>query len=159
MTGTAGRILLFASDVGDINRMFMFATNDGIGMLDNSSQWFVDGIFKLCPQIYFLKYMTCSIMKFFPVLFHFCRLKLYEQFFTAVCNAIRNNNGNNPDVFLFDFEAASINSIQKVLPKTDISGCFFHLSSSLWKHSNVPDYKNFTSTTSNLVYSYVWLLF
>ena len=38
MTGTGGRILLFASDVGDINRMFMFATNDGIGMLDNSSQ-------------------------------------------------------------------------------------------------------------------------
>ena len=38
MAGTGGRILLFDSDVGNINRMFMFATNDGIDMLDNSSQ-------------------------------------------------------------------------------------------------------------------------
>ena len=66
---------------------------------------------------YFLKYiqfMSWSIMKFFLVLFQFYRLKLYEKFSTAVCNAIRNNNGNNPDGFLFDFETASINSIQKV---------------------------------------------
>ena len=37
MTGTSERFLLFDSGVGDINRMFIFAANDGIDMLANSS--------------------------------------------------------------------------------------------------------------------------
>ena len=52
MTRTGKRFLLFDSGVGDINRMFIFATNDGIVMLSNSSQWFGDGNFKICPQIF-----------------------------------------------------------------------------------------------------------
>ena len=32
--------------------MFTFATNNGIAMLANSSQWFGDGAFKLCPRIF-----------------------------------------------------------------------------------------------------------
>ena len=58
---------------------------------------------------------------------------VYEQFFTAVCNAVR-NNGNDPDGFLVDFETAVINAIRNVLLQTDISGSFFHLSSNLRKH-------------------------
>ena len=52
----------------------------------------------------------------------------------TVCNAVRNNNGHGPDKFLVDFETAAINAIGNVLPKTEISGCFFHLSLNLWKH-------------------------
>ena len=59
---------------------------------------------------------------------------MYEQFFTTLCNAVRNSNGNDPDGFLVDFETAAINAIRNVLPQTDISDCFFHLSSNLWKH-------------------------
>ena len=40
------------SNIGDINRIFIFAPNDGIDMLPNSSQWFSDGTFKLCPKIF-----------------------------------------------------------------------------------------------------------
>ena len=49
-----------------------------------------------------------------------------------VCSAVRNNNGNYPNGFLVDFEAAAINAIRNILPRTDISGCFFHLLSNLW---------------------------
>ena len=38
MTGTSERFLLFDSGVGDINRMFIFATNGGIDMLSNCSE-------------------------------------------------------------------------------------------------------------------------
>ena len=51
-----------------------------------------------------------------------------------VCSAVRNNNGNYPNGFLVDFEAAAINAIRNILPRTDISGCFFHLLPNLWKH-------------------------
>ena len=59
----------------------------------------------------------------------------FSQYFSQfLCNAVRNNNGNDPDGFLVNFETAAINAIRNVLPQTDTSGCFFHLSSNLWKH-------------------------
>ena len=132
MTGTVERFLLFNSGVGDVNRMLVFATDDGIDMLANSSQWFGDGTFKLCPQI-FPSDITHALVNHEVLPFVFALLPskaeiVYEQLFTTVCNAVRNNNGNDPDGFLVDFETAAINAIRNVLPQTDISGCFFHLS-------------------------------
>ena len=113
MTGTGGRFLLFDSDVGDINRKFIFATNDEKDMLANSSQWFGDGTFKLCPQIFPQIYtihvlvnhevLPCVLPSLLCPPSSFLALSpskteiLYEQFFTTVCNAVRNNNGNDPD--------------------------------------------------------------
>ena len=133
MTGTVERFLLFDSGVGDVNRMLVFATDDGIDMLANSSQWFGDGTFKLCPQIFPQIYTTHTLVthEVLPCVFALLPSKaeiVYEQLFTTVCNAVRNNNGNDPDGFLVDFETAAINAIRNVLPQTDISGCFFHLS-------------------------------
>ena len=139
MTGTDERFLLFDSGVGDINRMLIFATNNGIDMLATSSQWFGDGTFKLCPQI-FPQIYTIHVLvnhEVLPCVFALLPSKtetVYAQFFTTVCNPVRNNNGNDPDGFLVDFETAMINAIRNVLPQTDISGCFFHLLSNLWKH-------------------------
>ena len=59
---------------------------------------------------------------------------VYEQFFTMVYNAKRNNDGNDPDGLLADCETVGINAIRNVLLPMDISGCFFYLSSNLWKH-------------------------
>ena len=47
VTATGERFLLLDSGVGDVNRMFIFATDDGSDMLANSPQWFGDGTFKL----------------------------------------------------------------------------------------------------------------
>ena len=139
MTGTGERFLHFDSGVEDINRMFIFATNDGTDMLANSSQWFGDDTFKLCPQIFSQIYTIHALVnhEVLPCVFALLPPKteiVYEQFFTKVCNALRNNNGNEPDGFLVDFETVAINAIQNVLLQTDISDCFFHLSSNLWKH-------------------------
>ena len=57
-----------------------------------------------------------------------------SNFFTMIYNAVKNNNGNNPGGFLVVFETVAIKVIGNVLPQTDISWCFFHLSSNLWKH-------------------------
>ena len=116
--------------------MFIFRTNDGIDMLANSSQWFVDGTFRLCPQIFSQIHTIHALVNPEVLPCVFARLPskaemVYEQFFTTVCNAVRNNNGNDPDGFLVDCETVAINAIRNVLPQTDISGCFFHLSSNL----------------------------
>ena len=49
------------SRVGDVNRMFIFATDDALDMLANSPQWFGDGTFKLCPEIYFQIYTVHAL--------------------------------------------------------------------------------------------------
>ena len=139
MTRTGERILLFDIGVGDINRMFRFATNDGIDMLADSSQWFGNGTFQLCPQIFSRIYTVHALVnhEVLPCVFTLLPSKaeiVYEQFFTTVCNAIRNNNCNDPDGFLINFETAAINAIRNVLLQTIIVGCFFHLLSNLWKH-------------------------
>ena len=139
MTRTGERILLFDSGVGDINRIFKFATNDGIDMLADSNQSFGNGTFQLCPQIFSRIYTVHALVnhEVLPCVFTLLPSKaeiVYEQFFTTVCSAIRNSNCNDPDGFLVDFETAAINAIRNVLLQTNISGCFFHLLSNLWKH-------------------------
>ena len=139
ITGRGERFLFFDGGVEDINRMFIFATNDGIDMLANSSRWFGDGTFKLCPQVFSQIYTIHALVNHEVLLCVFALLPskpeiVYEQFFTTVCNAVRNDNSNDPDGFLVDFETAAINAIRNVLLQTDISGCFFHFSSNLWKH-------------------------
>ena len=143
MTGTGERFLLFDSGVVDISRTFIYATNGGIDMLASSSQWFGGGTFKICPQIFSQIYTIHVLVngEVLPCVFALLPSKIeivYEQFFTPVCNAVRNNNGNDPDGFLVKFETAAINAIRNVLPQTNISGCFFHLSSNLWKHIQRP---------------------
>ena len=58
MTRTGERILLFDSGVGDINRIFKFATNDGIDMLADSNQSF--GLVTLPSDIFSNIYSSCS---------------------------------------------------------------------------------------------------
>ena len=138
MTGTGERFFRFDSGARDIYRMFIFATNDGIDMLANSSQWFGDGTFKLWPQIFSQIYAIHALTnhEVLPCVFGLLPSKakiVYMQFFTTVCNTVRNNNSNDPEGFLVDFETASTNAIKNVLPQMDISSCFFHLSSKFWK--------------------------
>ena len=85
MTETGERFLLFDSGVGDINKMFIFATNDIIDMLVNCSQWFSDGSFKLCPQIFSKIYTIHALVnhEVFPCVFSLLPSKteiVYEQF-------------------------------------------------------------------------------
>ena len=74
--GAGERFLPFDGGVGDINKMFIFATNDAIELLANSSQWFGDGTFKLCPQTFSEIYTIHFLVnhKFFRLFLHFCRL-------------------------------------------------------------------------------------
>ena len=77
MTATGKIFLLFYISSGDINRMFIIATYDGIDILGNS----IHGLGMVPSNVtlrYFLEYiqfMPWSVMKFFPVFLHFCFLK------------------------------------------------------------------------------------
>ena len=83
-------------------------------------------------QIFFQIYAIHALVnhEVFPCVFALLPSKteiVYKQLFTTICNAVRNNKGNNQDGFLVDFKTPAINAIQNVLPQTNMSGCIFHL--------------------------------
>ena len=70
--------MLFDKDIGDINRMLIFNTDDGTVILANSSHWFGRVTVKICLEM-FLKntlFMAWVIMKFFLAFSEFCCLQI-----------------------------------------------------------------------------------
>ena len=131
VTATSDRFLLYDSGIGDVNRMFIFVTDGALDLLARSPQWFADGTFKLCPELFFQ--INHEVI---PCVFRLLPAKneaSYVQFLTTVRNAVR-NIGNVLVGILVDFEVAAINAIGNVMSALQISGCFYHLSSNLWRH-------------------------
>ena len=54
----------------------------------------------------------------------------YETFFKEISNLVP----GIPQDILFDFERAAMNTMQLLLPNVEIKGCFFHLSSNIWRY-------------------------
>ena len=54
----------------------------------------------------------------------------YRRFFEQIFNLLENNNLQD---ILVDFERAAINVIEHLNPNVEIKGCFYHLSSNVWK--------------------------
>ena len=50
------QFLIFDSEQGDADRNFIFGTNLSLQLPSQSQNWFGDGTFKVCPQIFFQIY-------------------------------------------------------------------------------------------------------
>ena len=71
VTNRGDGFLLFDSSVGDVNRLIIFATNDAIRLPATNSHWFMDGTFKVCPEIFFQIYTIHALInhQIFPCVF------------------------------------------------------------------------------------------
>ena len=112
--------------------MFIFATDEGINLLQRCGQWFGDGTFKLCTEIFCEIYTIHALTnhEVIPCAFGLLPAKtqlIYERFMTTLRNAV----GNDPECILVDFEDAAINAFRNILSGAQISGCYFHLYSNL----------------------------
>ena len=131
------QFLLYDSGVGDIARILIFATNQSVQLLATSEDWFGDGTFKVCPEIFFQLYTIHAKVnqRVIPCAYALLPDKTqqtYTRFFQEISNRVQ-AIGNAPSTMLFDFEAAAINAFSGVFPGAYISGCFFHFSSNIWK--------------------------
>jgi hypothetical protein len=132
------QFLLFDSGVGDANRILIFSTHQAIQLMATSEHWFGDGTFKVCPEIFFQLY-TLHVkidQRIIPCVYALLPNKTqhtYTRMFQEVSNRVQ-AVGNTPLTILFDFEIAVINSASAVFEDIEIKGCFFHLSSNIWKH-------------------------
>lgn len=123
-TERGDRFLLFDSGVGDVNRMIIFATDNAISLLAENPHWFMDGTFKVCPEIFFQVYTVHCLLnnQTFPCVFALLPNKTeesYNRFLSEVLNAVR-NVGNEPDDILVDFERAALNAINNQLNQIQV---------------------------------------
>ena len=101
------RFLLFDSGPGDDGRILIFATDQAVELLSTSNDWFCDGTFIVCPEIFFQLYTihARSNERTIPCVFGLLPNKTritYERFLVELRNNLR-PGGNGPATILFDF--------------------------------------------------------
>ena len=128
VTNRGDSFLLFDSGVGDVNRLIIFATNDAIRVLATNPHWFMDGNFKVCPEIFFQIY-TIHVLINHQVFS--CVFALLPSKTEATCNcsltevlkAVK-NIGNEPEHIVVDFERAAMNAITNQLNQVEVNTLF-----------------------------------
>lgn len=119
------------------DRMVIFATDEGLQHLSNSSSWYMDGNFGLAPKDFLQLYVVrVKIQKTF-ITSIYCLLKnknqkTYEKMLTKILEKCSERQlYPDPTSFHVDFEKSVINAVKSVLGEhVCINGCFYHLTQS-----------------------------
>lgn len=146
-TFSGSNFIFFDSGEEDIDRIIILASEENISYLNTSKLWCIDGTFDISPSL-FRQLFTINVLlsgRNLPVLYAFLADKT-EKIYTRLFETIKSKVENEPDYIFCDFEKGILNSIEKFYKNSNISGCWFHLVSNLYKHvqSNglVKIYKN-----------------
>ena len=122
--------------------MMIFASDDDIKFLSESSHVFGDGTFKIAPNGYVQQYTLHAYHEgiTYPCVYALLPGKS-EQVYSRMIEVIKNlvpNLDFNPVSIMTDFEKAAMNAFGTHFPNADISGCYFHLGQSAWRHLQAP---------------------
>ena len=117
--------------------MFTFASKIGPQLLRESEHWYADGAFKVCPEILYQLY-TIHVQR-------------HGQIFRGMLQQVFDSVGDNrlQDV---DFERAAINAFHLIDENIDMKGCFYHLSSNIWKTFNTLAFNKGTTRIKSSLY-------
>lgn len=113
--------------------MVIFAKDEGLQHLSNSSTWYMDGNFGLAPKEFLQMYVIrVNVQKTFLTSI-FCLLesksqKKYEKMLTNIEKYSERQLYPDPTSFHVDFKKSVINAMKSVLgDHVCINGCFYHL--------------------------------
>ena len=134
------------------NDICIFYSQSMVAKLRENDLWCVDGTFKVVPRPYTQLY-TISFIKsvhVFPVIY--CVLKnKREETYNSLWKILKDLNGNfSPVTIKTDFELASINAIRRHFPRTNISGCQFHLNQAIIRKLKEENLFNIYKTNTNV---------
>lgn len=126
----------------DDSRILGFATQEGRQRMSTLRVFYADGTFKCCMKPFYQLYVIhgdmsddCENTNIIPLVYVFLMSKT-EKSYTTMFRLIKSQIPNwNPNRIVIDFERAVIKSIQIVLPKTEIKGCYFHFTQALVKRA------------------------
>ena len=118
LTKAGEQFLIFDSGVGDNERILIFATQQCIYYLSNKSHCFMDGAFKLCPEIFYQIYNIHALNnnQVFSCVF---ALLPDNQLFREVRNDVI-RQGNEPTNILINFEGTALNAVTNHMPQLQV---------------------------------------
>ena len=121
-------------------RVLVFASDDGLGLLGDSDTWFMDGTHSTAlsqfAQLFCIRVPlgdTCVSAAY--ALLPAKSQEIYEECLTAVLDAcLRKDIRPSPTRIIVDYEMAIHNAARSVLSANiNIQGCFYHLTQSTWR--------------------------
>lgn len=119
------------------SRVLLFATEECLEILGQSNVWYCDGTFKCVPRLFLQLYSIHALYHnvLVPVLYALMPNKQEATYKTILQKVKDLHPPVNPSRVVVDFELAAINALKSVFPAAEVSGCFFHLSQNIFKHS------------------------
>jgi len=120
----------------EIPRILIFSTTENLDMMVDCEHLYIDGTFTSSPSIFYQLY-TIHGVQYSNVLssvFALLPNKTEEIYIRLFKKILELRPELNPTSIMLDYEQATINAVKKVLPQTEINGCFFHFCQSIWRH-------------------------
>ena len=136
-TTTSGDwFFFFDSGAGAADRIIASASVQARQLFVQSENWYGDGTFKVCPEVFYQLYTFHAQRNSRIVTCIFALLPnkteaTYRRLMIAISNL---TNGRFPTDILIDFERGAINAIQAVFANANVKACFFHPCFNVWKH-------------------------
>ncbi|XP_018494321.1 uncharacterized protein LOC108863990 [Galendromus occidentalis] len=111
VTGKEESFVFYDSGEGDPDRIRVFATPGNLNLLRKYDEWFVDGTFEVCPEIFHQLYtihVNLPDGKTVPLLFCLLPSKASETYRRLLESIVGALNGSSPRLIHIDFEVAMI---------------------------------------------------
>lgn len=136
-------------------RILVFATRAGLHLLSQSPDWFADGTFSVVPRLFEQLYSLHAIHHgtVVPCVYALLPNKTRATYVKMLQELKNLQAGLQPQTLMTDFEQAAIQAFELEFPAIQPTGCFFHLSQSVWRRVQTEGLK--VRKTEYRVVSYV----
>ncbi|KAB0796844.1 hypothetical protein PPYR_10905 [Photinus pyralis] len=134
-TSRNANFLLWDSGAEDPNRIFMFGTEQNLNILEQHRHWFVDGTFKVAPELFLQVFTIHALVEntCMPLVYVLLQDKSEMSYVRVFQKLLDLKITLNPISVTSDFEKAIHNAVSRVFDEVQIVGCLFHLGQSLWR--------------------------
>ena len=113
----------------------MFGTMSNLNLLQLHDHWFIDGTFKVSPNVFYQVFTIHALIdgSAYPFIYVLLSDKLEEIYLRVLRKLKEMQPTLNPSSIMADYEKASQNACAIVFPGVQMSGCLFHLGQNLWR--------------------------
>lgn len=134
-TTRGDNFLLWDSGPEDENRIIVFGTERNMDLLEENRHWFVDGTFKVAPELFMQLFTIHALLdnSATPLIYALLPSKSEATYGRLFQKLVELRPNFNPISLMADFELACHNAARAVFPQTRIVGCLFHLGQNLWR--------------------------
>ena len=118
-------------------RIIMFGSARCVRFLEMSANWFFDSTFKVAPHLFFQVLVLHALLGWRTVACVFVLMpNKTEQTYMRVFAKLKSLFSSlQPRTAMSDFETAAINAFGRTFPNVEMTGCFFHLSQSVFRQA------------------------